>query len=321
MEQRSASQRLSFFPVPFPDELLDSVMYRYHRLSGNVRCQDTLEQFFDKRRRVIVKHMESDLDSLYSRIPDGLFSSSDDLIKRLTMLPAFSVLLPKDSMDDLKSCAHRNRYLGTSVHTYGIVRVLHSEIHCCPQCIREEIEKYGTAYWHRTHQLEGVQVCHLHGCDLVWRCPHCSHLVRAPNSMDLPSPKCLSCNQRLLPSYSYPESVRELAGLAHDALAVESDYCYPYWMSHKVASKVGGDTASFCAGVQKRYGSLYCAQRDNECNRNLLSGDWLDRLLTWSNKKNFRYPTFSNALVLMHAFFGSWNEFISRPNSGYSVSG
>ena len=29
MEQRSASQRLSFFPVPFPDELLDSVMYRF----------------------------------------------------------------------------------------------------------------------------------------------------------------------------------------------------------------------------------------------------------------------------------------------------
>ena len=34
----------------------------------------------------------------------------------------------------------------------------------CPECVREDIEKYGEAYLHRCHQLSGVQTCHKHQC-------------------------------------------------------------------------------------------------------------------------------------------------------------
>ena len=34
----------------------------------------------------------------------------------------------------------------------------------CPECAREDIEKYGEAYLHRCHQLSSVQTCHKHQC-------------------------------------------------------------------------------------------------------------------------------------------------------------
>jgi len=36
----------------------------------------------------------------------------------------------------------------------------------CPDCIREDLETYGEAYWHRTHLLPAVHVCIKHGTRL-----------------------------------------------------------------------------------------------------------------------------------------------------------
>ena len=33
----------------------------------------------------------------------------------------------------------------------------------CPTCVSEETKLYGEPYWHRTHQVPGVFVCHAHG--------------------------------------------------------------------------------------------------------------------------------------------------------------
>lgn len=36
----------------------------------------------------------------------------------------------------------------------------------CPMCAKEDREKYGETYWHRIHQIEGIQICRKHGCYL-----------------------------------------------------------------------------------------------------------------------------------------------------------
>lgn len=35
-------------------------------------------------------------------------------------------------------------------------------IKICPQCVEEDKEKYGTPYFHRTHQLRGIDICYKH---------------------------------------------------------------------------------------------------------------------------------------------------------------
>ncbi|WP_213431528.1 MULTISPECIES: TniQ family protein [Paenibacillus] len=32
----------------------------------------------------------------------------------------------------------------------------------CTACIRSDRDQFGTAYWHRSHQLPGVKICHKH---------------------------------------------------------------------------------------------------------------------------------------------------------------
>ena len=34
----------------------------------------------------------------------------------------------------------------------------------CPLCFKEDKQKYGEAYWHKAHQIRGVDVCNKHGC-------------------------------------------------------------------------------------------------------------------------------------------------------------
>ena len=36
----------------------------------------------------------------------------------------------------------------------------------CPLCVGEDRKKYGEAYWHRKHQMIGIDVCAVHGCRL-----------------------------------------------------------------------------------------------------------------------------------------------------------
>ena len=36
----------------------------------------------------------------------------------------------------------------------------------CPLCFEEEKEKLGEAYWHRLHQISGIDICSKHGCYL-----------------------------------------------------------------------------------------------------------------------------------------------------------
>jgi len=37
----------------------------------------------------------------------------------------------------------------------------------CPLCVKEDRERYGETYWHLSHQLQGIDVCHKHGCYLT----------------------------------------------------------------------------------------------------------------------------------------------------------
>jgi len=37
----------------------------------------------------------------------------------------------------------------------------------CPACAVLDREKFGEAYWHRIHQITGINVCAIHGCLLL----------------------------------------------------------------------------------------------------------------------------------------------------------
>jgi hypothetical protein len=95
----------------------------------------------------------------------------------------------------------------------------------CPACVSQDIESYGMAYWHRTHQLPSVLLCPFHGLPL--------HEVRIPYWA---RQKCFLDPETLQPDLdsadSWPtdscaDSALEIARFAQMALNAEDGEATP----------------------------------------------------------------------------------------------
>ncbi|MBO9497515.1 TniQ family protein, partial [Thalassotalea sp. G20_0] len=92
--------------------------------------------------------------------------SAEDILKHHTLLPYFSLVLPSERMQNTRvkmlqlSNAGAQGQLGTLASTVKNFRFLRF----CPQCVEDDRQYMGAAYWHRVHQLPGVLVCPFHEC-------------------------------------------------------------------------------------------------------------------------------------------------------------
>ncbi|EAQ6061414.1 transposase, partial [Salmonella enterica] len=78
---------LSFFPTPYPDELMYSVFARYHARSGNVSFKSTLQDLFGSEAIVSSIGFSSQLHALIQRLPKGAVYTDDDFIDKHTIFP------------------------------------------------------------------------------------------------------------------------------------------------------------------------------------------------------------------------------------------
>ncbi|WP_229514009.1 TnsD family Tn7-like transposition protein [Paraburkholderia terrae] len=150
---------MRYFPTPYPDELLGSVLIRACHHLGLPPAS-------------LVKVLEdgsSDLFYLYPSFFQGLSRltnlSSSDLLLRHTVFPYAAIGLPT------KRRALLERELLTATARGNSVRLraalgLHledlSRRRFCKQCRDEECKQIGESYWHRLHALPGVFVCPEH---------------------------------------------------------------------------------------------------------------------------------------------------------------
>nr|WP_259548618.1 TnsD family transposase [Heyndrickxia oleronia] len=153
---------LHWFPTPYPDELLYSVLARYHVWSGNTSPKMTVEELFGKRTVRSVWDLPANLNALLSQL--GSYWDADQLINDHTMYPYYAAfLLPKQAKQVKKSMLDNQ---GSTIHTrIGVsasnVKVK-TNLWACSDCIKEDMDTYGETYWRRVHQAPGVFVCPKH---------------------------------------------------------------------------------------------------------------------------------------------------------------
>lgn len=206
------------FPSGRVDEILDSRVSRYHELSGNASTRTTLEQLFGKRVGTHSAMRLHGLSYLADRLSDWSVSNCREILEDETALPIFSRLLSPESFASAERALWRSDTVwSANPLLHGGRKVIRSRLRLCPMCVAEDISASG-AYWRRSHQLHGVPVCHLHGCDLVAACPSCQTPVWKSYSLVLPTDRCRTCNKMQLPSFSHPQGVQRLARLAYDAM-------------------------------------------------------------------------------------------------------
>ncbi|OMD60669.1 hypothetical protein BSK62_25250 [Paenibacillus odorifer] len=156
-----------YFPPPLPDELLYSVLARYHARSGNESTKKTMRDIFNKQTVCAVADLPSHLMQLYSLIP-GKAISVDKLLDKLTLLPYFKPFIPIERYnwvyEEMLYGDGQSIYMKMGFPASGVCKPAY--LRYCPACIGSDREKYGIAYWHRVHQLTGVSVCPLHNVTL-----------------------------------------------------------------------------------------------------------------------------------------------------------
>jgi len=156
---------LDFFPSPYPDEHLYGIVGRYHQRAGNTSSKKTSLELFDAGGMCVSVSNIYNLDSLCNKLSQDSLLTADYLIKKHTLLPLYSTFMsaedvadrikgickivkpiPRTTWDFLRQKTGNNRFL------------MH-----CPECIAEDKTIYGESYWHRSHQIHGLDVCNKHG--------------------------------------------------------------------------------------------------------------------------------------------------------------
>ncbi len=152
---------LGFFPTPYPDELLYSIIARYHIRSGNISPKITLQELFGSTTTIATPDLPSSLNYLSKQIQHLFPNSVPDLIDRYTLYSFYRPFLPPQRARLIQQSMKAN--IGQNIHTRA--GIMASAIatpryfRFCPQCNTEDLDRYGEIYWHRLHQITGVLIC------------------------------------------------------------------------------------------------------------------------------------------------------------------
>lgn len=159
---------LSFFPDPYPDEILYSTIARYHYYVGNVDYKDTLLEIFGANTVIPTVEFPSHLGYLAQQFSEGLSYTSEYFIRQHTLFPIYEPFLPRkrqdEILDEMKFGSKKGIYTKVGMVAGSIC--VNAALKYCPLCCEEDVKIYGESFFRRTHQVQGIYVCHCHGCTL-----------------------------------------------------------------------------------------------------------------------------------------------------------
>ena len=157
---------IAFFPQIYEDELAYSWFARYHTRSGHMTYMATAEELF-KNAEVIPspEFLVCLTEDAYKIVTRQI--GFEALIANHTMLPYYTRFLPLERRQkafNLLNAMDRRFYDFLYMRRNKTAR--RKYMRYCPLCVFDDRNKYGETYWHRKHQLTGIDICLNHRCRL-----------------------------------------------------------------------------------------------------------------------------------------------------------
>lgn len=153
---------IGYLPELYPDELVYSWLSRYSVHSGHALHSAVLREFFCKRSDNPSKEFLGNLNEDAKKVIQNVIPLRE-MILQYTMVPQYARFLP---IAEKQEALRRMEFDYCDPHFLFPVLVRNEEdafLRYCPACAQEDREAYGEAYWHRKHQLRGVNLCYKHG--------------------------------------------------------------------------------------------------------------------------------------------------------------
>lgn len=157
---------IAYFPEIYPGEMLYSQLARYYAQSGYTAYRYAAEDLYiNKTVRPDIEFLNGFTNDAFLKITQ--FMPIETIVENHTMFSYYGRFLPVE---------RRNNAFQSLVTMQGNYKNLlvipkrktdkNKYVRYCPLCAIDDRKNYGETYWHREHQMQGVNICDIHGCYL-----------------------------------------------------------------------------------------------------------------------------------------------------------
>lgn len=183
---------LGYFPAPYEDELLYSMIARYAMHTGLSNNQKAvIREVFSSSTAVAISDLPSRLQALVNNLQLVWPTDVEHIIGSYTLAPIYLPFLSRVQATKVMQSMRSNT--GGSIHTRAGIAASGVKpqvfFRYCPECIKIQLAEFGEYYWRRIHQLPGLSFCKEHSCKLesspVFFHPKEKHLFAAAESTRL----------------------------------------------------------------------------------------------------------------------------------------
>ena len=156
---------LSFFPPPYPDELLHSSFARYQIRTGNSNYKHSLTELFGyvstQSYQVLVP---SNLNDLVKHLHPRAGLNTAFFIENHTLAPFYkNFLSSKEARQLIQAMESKPKQPIYEIAKLPLPKHLtHSFLKFCPACVELDDTSLGEVYLRRTHQIPGMAICPTH---------------------------------------------------------------------------------------------------------------------------------------------------------------
>jgi hypothetical protein len=141
---------------------------RFSERVGYPNAKAILQELFGAVTATAVFCLPNRLNRLAGSLPQGSSLTVGRMIEKYTILPFFSAFLPPERVNKIRKDMESGN--GAAAHMRSGIAAsrikLPELLRFCPTCKRNDEKKFGDTYWHRMHQLPGIDTCPSHGVAL-----------------------------------------------------------------------------------------------------------------------------------------------------------
>ena len=151
---------IGFLPPLYEDELICSWHARYIVYSGYTSVSDAYIDIYGNKT---IRPSVELVNSLSAEAIDAVsrYKPLRRLILEHTMFPEYGRFIDPVRREKLLSECDLTR--GNWINTL-MIPVSNNDryLKYCPECVKEDRERYGETYWHRSHQISNIKICKKH---------------------------------------------------------------------------------------------------------------------------------------------------------------
>lgn len=153
-----------YFPRLYPDELLYSGIARCRVHMGIGSHKTMLQMLFGDTKVAAI----TDLPSHLAVLANNADLDAAGLIAHHTLFPLYAPFIPQGRRDGLfQAMLAANRpTIGLAGASTSLVK-WPTWLRYCPVCFEEMAVHFGEPYWRRCWQIQGIDACPEHGCQLL----------------------------------------------------------------------------------------------------------------------------------------------------------